>query len=56
MGPPEKLPRSQREYYLHLAGHVWLIEGLVYHRIDPIPLQTIANKYELLGLVPVGYL
>ena len=56
MGDPSKLPREQREYYVHIAGHVWLMEGLLFHSIDPVSLQAVADRYESLGLVPVGYL
>ena len=39
MGEFRTLSLSLKDYYMHMQGHIWLIEGLITHKIDPVALQ-----------------
>jgi len=34
---------------------LWTVNGFLLHSLDTKKLQTVANKYSKLGLVPEGY-
>lgn len=38
MGDFRTLSVSLKDYYMHMQGHIWLIEGLITHKIDPVAL------------------